>query len=210
MIVVVETNFIVELVVQQEQSRACEAIVALCSSTENARLVTPAFAIAEAGMVLERRKGERRRIIQVDLPRHAHDMGRAKPLRRVEEMIGELSDELAQAEIEEASRWLEFRSQLGTEVEVIALTQSILDEALAVQLGSEVEQFPDALVLASVTSFLSGIREADVHVPAYFVSRDDDAFQSKVILDRLKKLRCTYINSFENTLKRLQHSRESS
>src|SRR5687767_632653 len=112
MIVVVETNFIVELVVQQEQSRACEEIVALCSSAGIARLVTPAFAIAEAGMLLERRKGERRKIIQVDLPRHAHDMGRAKPLGRVEEMFVELADELAQAEIEEASRWLMFRSRL--------------------------------------------------------------------------------------------------
>lgn len=220
MIVVVETNFIVELVVQQEQSRACEEIVDFCSATGSARLVTPAFAIAEAGMVLERRKGERRNIIQVDLPRHAHDMGRAKPLWRVEEMIDELADELAKAELEEASRWLEFRYRLGSGVEVIALTESILEEALAVQLGNEIEHFPDALVFASVTNYLSGIRAAGVNTPAIFVSKDDKAFDGKVkqgkvthtkvvIGNRLTQLHCTYIKSFENALERLRHSRES-
>lgn len=204
MIVVVETNFIIELVLQQEQSQACEGIVALCSSNDDIRMVIPAFAVAEAGMFLERRTGERRKLVQSDLPNHAREMGRSKPLRRVEEIIEELRAELGQAELEEASRWLDFRIHLDDEIEIIPLTGATFAETVAIQYGHEIQQLPDAIVLASLKGYLEELRGSGAHVPVLFVSRDDNAFRTPAVLKQLDVLGCTYVNSFVNAEARIR------
>jgi hypothetical protein len=204
MIVVVETNFIVELVLQQEQSQACEAIVGLCSSRENLRMAIPGFAVAEAGMLLERRTGERRKLIQSDLPNHAREMGRSKPLRRVQEIVEELRAELGQAELEEADRWLQFRVHLDDEIEIIPLTGATFAETVAIQIGHEIQQLPDAIILASLKSFLEALRGRGAQVPVLFVSRDDNAFRAPTVLKQLDALGCTYINSFVNAEARIR------
>jgi hypothetical protein len=207
MIVVVETNFIVELVLQQEQSHACEAIVGLCSSHENLQMAIPAFAVAEAGMLLERRKGERRKLVS-DLPGHAREMGRTKSLRRVAEIVEELRADLVQAELEEASRWLDLRVRLDDEVEIIPLTGATFAETIAIQVGREIEMLPDAIVLASLKGFLEELRGRGSQVPVLFTSRDDKAtstpFGSPAVLKQLDALGCTYINSFVNAEARIR------
>lgn len=203
MIVVVETNFIVELVLQQEQSQACENIVALCWSNSHLRMVIPAFAVAEAGMLLERRKGERRKRVS-DLPSHAREMGRTKSLRRVAEIVEELRADLVQAELEEASRWLDLRLRLdGDEVEIIPLTSATFAETIAIQIGREIEQLPDAIVLASLKGFLEELRGSGTDVPVLFVSKDN-VFGTPAVLKQLGALRCTYVNSFVNAEARIR------
>jgi hypothetical protein len=208
MIVVVETNFIVELVLQQEQSHACDNIVALCSSSAGVRMVIPAFAVAEAGMNLENRTGKRRTLVQNDLPKHAREMGRSKPLRRVEEIVEELRAELGQAELEEASRWLDFRVHLE-DLEIIPLTAATFAETVAIQLGREIQKLPDAIILASLKGFLEELRGNGSHVPVLFVSRDDDAFTAPAVLKQLRVLGCTYINSFVNAEARIRSHLET-
>jgi len=203
MIVVVETNFIVELVLQQEQSQACEAIAALCSSSSHLRMVIPAFAVAEAGMLLERRKGERRKLVS-DLPAHAREMGRTKSLRRVAEIVEELRADLVQAELEEASRWLDLRLRLEDEVEIIPLTGATFAETISIQIGREIEQLPDAIVLASLKGFLEEeLRASTAPAPVLFVSKDN-VFGTPAVLKQLAALGCTYVNSFVNAEARIR------
>ncbi|HEV7763847.1 MAG TPA: hypothetical protein VGQ76_02480 [Thermoanaerobaculia bacterium] len=160
MIVVVETNFIIELVLQQEQSRACETIVELCSAVNDVQMIVPAFAVAEAGMLLERRTGERRKLIQNDLPRHARELGRSRPLHRVEEILEELRAELGQAELAEASRWLEFElRKSGAQTNVLFVSRD--DSAFKTPLvGKQLK----ALGCTYVNSFENALSRVRTHL----------------------------------------------
>jgi predicted nucleic acid-binding protein len=191
--IVVETNFILELVLQQEDSAACEEIVSLCSAP-SALIVVPAFAIAEAGMRLERRRGERRRFLQKDLADQAREIGRNRTLGRFEMVLRELNDELLAAESDEASRWLNFRVNLDR-MHVISMTADILEETIAIQLGREINRLPDAIIFASVKKYLEDVRSGGITDQACFVSRDD-AFGTDVIRKQLRKLNCTFVRSF--------------
>lgn len=180
MIAVVETNFIVELVLQQTEAAACEELLSLCSRPPS-RIAIPAFAVAEAGTALESRRGERRSFLQNDLTRHSREIGRRRTLGRFQAILSQLEAELLSAEKDEASRWLSFRGSLD-QIEVIPLDAEILEDTIAIQHGREIEGLPDAIVLASVKKYLRGIRSLGVSDSACFVSRDDEAFRKPVIL----------------------------
>ncbi|MGA9382849.1 MAG: hypothetical protein WBV73_29160 [Phormidium sp.] len=51
----VETNFVLELVFQQEQWQSCEQILQLCEAG-SAKLVIPAYSLAEPDDKLSRRR----------------------------------------------------------------------------------------------------------------------------------------------------------
>jgi predicted nucleic acid-binding protein len=198
MILIVETNFIIELVLQQEHSRACEELLAVCASGV-ARLAIPAFAIAEAGMMLERSRGERRKFLNEDLSRQRGKIGTAKLLQRYEAILMDLDKELVAAQSESDSRWLDFRHSLDN-ADVIPLTAEALEETIAIQAGREIEQWPDTLVLASVKSYLAGLRATGTSTAAVFVSTDGAAFGRSMITEQLRKLGCSYVNSFANAV----------
>jgi predicted nucleic acid-binding protein len=205
MIVIVETNFIIELVLQQKEIEACEELMSLCSAP-SARMVVPAFAIAEAGRKLEQKRGERRLFIQKDLTNQAREIGRSRNLGRFEKVLRALNDELLTAESDEASRWLILRTDLGR-LELIPMDAEILEETIAIQLGREIASLPDAIVFASVKTYLHGIRNAGVTEPACFVSRDTDAFGTDVIRKRLRKLDCkVFTRSFGDAAASLRAS----
>ncbi|HYC60929.1 MAG TPA: hypothetical protein VEK79_15310 [Thermoanaerobaculia bacterium] len=103
MIVILETNFILELVGQQDQSAACEELLALADSAA-IQLSIPAFSVIEAGMKLERNRRERRNFVQQDVTKHARDSGNRGILRRFETAIHGLETEFARADSDEASR----------------------------------------------------------------------------------------------------------
>ncbi|HYK05442.1 MAG TPA: PIN domain-containing protein [Thermoanaerobaculia bacterium] len=207
MIVIVETNFIIEFVLQQEHSRACEELLALCGSGI-ARLAIPSFAVAEAGMMLERSRGERRKFLNEDLSRQRGEIGTAKLLQRYEAILIDLEKELVAAQSESDSRWLDFRNRLES-ADVIPLTAAALEETISIQVGREIEQWPDALVLASVKSYLVGVRATGASTPAVFVSTDGAAFGRSIITRQLRKLGCTYVNSFANAVRYLRSKSHS-
>ncbi|HEX6290375.1 MAG TPA: PIN domain-containing protein [Herpetosiphonaceae bacterium] len=59
----VETNFVLELVFQQEQAASCEQILQLCEAG-NARLVLPAYSLAEPHEKLTRQASNRKELQQ--------------------------------------------------------------------------------------------------------------------------------------------------
>jgi len=58
MIIYVESNFILELALEQEQCQSCEEILKICESGKGS-LVIPAFCISEAYQTLRRRAYDR-------------------------------------------------------------------------------------------------------------------------------------------------------
>jgi predicted nucleic acid-binding protein len=205
MIVIVETNFIVQLVLQQEHSEACEKLVDYCSTPRGAQLAIPAFAITEAGMKIERRQTERKRFLRTDFATYGRENQRSKLFRRYESAVEDLEKELVRADAEEASRWRDFQMRVLDFTEVIPLFDSTLEEALLIQLGREIKEFPDALILASLKKYLEDLRARGVDTPACFISTDRD-FTSDSVLPQLRKLGCKYISSFENAAARVRRA----
>ncbi|HVR39535.1 MAG TPA: PIN domain-containing protein [Thermoanaerobaculia bacterium] len=192
MIVVVETNFILELVIEQEEAEACQEIFDLCSRRK-AKLVLPAFSIAEAGAVIERRTGSRRAFIKEDLDEQLRDAFRSDVLRRYAQSLSVVKEELRKAESDETHNWTRFRSKRYTHIE---LTGALLEEAAWLE-TMKGWRMPDAIVLASVRKYLERLRKRDTATPALFVSRDKDFLRAK---NELQKLGCRIVVSYRDAV----------
>ncbi|HYI11045.1 MAG TPA: hypothetical protein VEK57_18450 [Thermoanaerobaculia bacterium] len=200
MIVVVETNFLLELVLQQEQSNACVELRTLCAASEDTHLFVPAFAIAEAGTVLERRQGERRKFLDESVPKQVNEIRRSKVLGRYRAILTELRVELLLAEEQETARWVDL--QLSLRDQIIPMTADMLIDAISTRIGLNLA-LPDALVLTSVRHHLAQIR-ATSDVPALFVSTDLAGFGTPSVTAYLREVGCRYINSFANAVEYLR------
>ncbi|HEX6178221.1 MAG TPA: hypothetical protein VF057_07670, partial [Thermoanaerobaculia bacterium] len=164
----------------------------------------PAFAVAEAGMVLERRRGERRKFVHEDLSRHTREVSRAKILQRYDAAVQTLKAELLTGDADEDARWIDFRTRVLDRIDVIPLEGAMLAEMLELQLTQGIGQFPDALMFAAVKLHLTAQRREGIRSPAIFVSTDEKAFGSRVLVQQLREVGCTFINSFPNAVQRLR------
>lgn len=197
MIVVAETNFILEYVLQQEQSAACEELVRLAADeAPRVTLVIPVFAFAEAGMVLERRTAERREFVK-SVSTHMREIGRSAVLRRFHDSMRSVQSEMLRAERDETSRWSEFRWNHADDIDIIHLDRDVFNHALSLELEATIRGRAAALIFASVLQYLDRTRKNLPDRPACFVSRDEDAFQTDPCLALLRERRCKYLNSFD-------------
>jgi predicted nucleic acid-binding protein len=185
-----ETNFLLEYVFDQEQSRSCKNILSMVELGV-AELVIPAFSVGEAFGPLNRA--------------HAGREATAKPLRGT---LAELSrSALYEAFLEEAQRTLAFlvttvdaevrrytslRETLLKSARFAVLDGEVLRRAdvLAPRFGLEV---PDAIVLASILSDL------DIHPTAesWLIERDRD-FGDPGILAELESRQCKVFFRFSS------------
>jgi hypothetical protein len=200
MIVIVETNFLLELVLQQEQFGACQELLSICAAEDDLQLVVPAFAVAEAGMKLERRQGERLRFVKEGVSPQITESERSEILSRYRAILDELRNALILADQDENNRWIEL--QLLLHDHVVPLTSDILGHAISTQIGLNLK-LPDAIVITSVRRYLD--TRATSAVPAIFVSTDERGFRKPEALAYLRELNCKYISSFENAVQYLRH-----
>jgi predicted nucleic acid-binding protein len=123
----VETNFVLELVFQQEQFASCEQILQLCEAGQ-AQMIIPAYSLAEPHEKLTRQAKSRRDLQQIlnnelrQLARTASYTTRINSIRDIESL-------LVQSSGEERQRFVDYRERFLKSAEVIALTVNILSEA---------------------------------------------------------------------------------
>jgi hypothetical protein len=197
MILAAETNFILELVLGQHESDACEKLVEL--SRESIVLMLPAFSLVEAAMFIERRRGERRDFIQRELQPQIREATGSGTLARFASTLDQMNKELRQAEADENARMLTFRSVQSESLQLIPITTSVLTRTDDYQLNGHIEQFPDALVFASVISAMEEVPETFSSTPKYFLSRDK-RFSQPWYLAELRRVGCSLLSSFNDAL----------
>jgi predicted nucleic acid-binding protein len=156
-IVYVESNFVLELALQQEEHAACEQLLRFAEKTR-LHLVIPAFSLAEPFSTLSRRHSERRRLkaeFDRELGQLARSVDHAKRLRSFRELTALLVDS-ADSDTE---RLESVRSRLLDVADVVPLDRPILREANILREEHDLSP-PDSLVLASVLTHLetSGAR----------------------------------------------------
>ncbi|MBD2095449.1 DUF4935 domain-containing protein [Trichocoleus sp. FACHB-591] len=193
----VETNFVLELAFEQEQCASCEQILQLCEAGQ-AKLVIPAYSLAEPHEKLSRQARSRRdlqQLLDVELRQLSRTASYTSRIRSIQD----IASLLVQSNEEERQRFVQCRERFLKVGEVIALTADILSEAASCENTYDLTP-QDALVYASVMSHLR------CHQPqqACFLNRNSKDFDSPDIVDELNQLNCRMIPRFDHGLSFLQ------
>lgn len=199
MIVLAESNFVLELALRQEHFEHAEQIVGLAEK-KHLCLVIPACSLIEPYHTLIRRRCERKEFS-----------------RRLQDEIKLLGRSTLHDGMSSASQHVAQTLDAGTEIEresleqtIARLTQSCLVPVLsleiirlaqAVQLTYGLEP-QDAIVLASIDTTLQELGTG----PKVFVNKNSKDFASPLIEDQLEKYECRLITSLPNARQYIENA----
>jgi predicted nucleic acid-binding protein len=187
-IVYVESNFVLELALLQEQHEVCDKILRVCESG-GPRLVLPAFSMMEPLETVRRREVARRRVKNA-LEEELKQLGRTaiyqERLRDIEPVV----KLLVLSSEEDLQRLASVRSRLLACAELIPLEGSILAQAEEHQNGYDLSR-QDAVIYASVLAHRRTSGE-----PGCFISRDRH-FDDLEITRELRSYNCKPLSNFE-------------
>jgi predicted nucleic acid-binding protein len=187
----VETNFVLELVFEQEQCSSCEQILELCEQNAT-KLVIPAYSFAEPQEKLSR-QANIRRDLQQSLDRELRQLSRTGSYKSRIASIQDIASLMLQSTEQEQQRFVEYRDRLLKISEIIALTANVLTEAISCE--SEYDLRPqDALVYASVVSHL----RSNLTSKSCFLNRNSKDFDSPDIVAALAQYNCRIIPRFDS------------
>ena len=190
MTVYVESNFVLEQALQQEQSDSCDAIVNLAASGDIS-LVIPAFSLAEPHQALALKEKARNRLSN-ELQQQLSELGRSKPYRGVPDEFSALASLLIRSADQEREGLQRAIGGLLRTAEVIPLDGGI------VTAGGELQTaFPmsgqDAIVLASVLQHLERTGPAE----SCFLNRNSRDFDDPDVRERLDRFGCRFFGRFD-------------
>ena len=193
MTVYVESNFVMEQALQQEQCEACDRIAELASSG-TITLVIPSFSLAEPHQALALKKKTRNRLSN-ELRTQIVEIGRSRQYRGILDNFAALTSVLIQSGEEQRDGLQNTIRSLLTTAEVVPLDAEILLRAstLESKLGMSGQ---DAIVLASVLRHL----QATSPLESCFLSRNSRDFDDPGVRDELDRFGCRYFAQFETAL----------
>lgn len=189
--VYVETNFVLELVFQQEQSASCEDILKPCEA-QSIHLLIPAYCLAEPHEKL-RRQNNSRQELQRTLNAELRQLARTSTYAERMRSIQEISTLLIQSTEDERQRLNKYRKQILAIATVIPLTADILADAARCEVDYNFAA-QDAIVYASVISHLS----QNLDPTNCFLNRNSRDFDSPDIVEALTALNCKMIPKFDD------------
>jgi predicted nucleic acid-binding protein len=189
--VYVETNFVLELVFEQEQLTSCEQILALCESGK-AHLIIPAYCLAEPHEKLTRQARSRREL-QQNLDAELRQLSRTASYATRIISIQNIAGLLVQSNEEEKQRFIHYRSRISDIAEIIPLTLDILKDAATYEAPYDLTP-QDALVYASVITHLR-LNKPPI---SCFLNRNSKDFDNPDIVDELSQNNCTMIPRFDH------------
>lgn len=195
--VYVESNFVLELALEQEQHHACKELVQLANEAA-IELVVPAFALLEPHHTLVRRRSEGH-----DLRRQLEDQ--AKQLERTASItadvprLREAAALVLRADQAAWKRLLDVRTKLLQVARVAVVDSRVMDDALklATDIGLEL---PDAVMLAAVL-----VDATERPAKCIFLNRNTNDFDNPDVKARLRQVSCDFIGGFEGGLARVRH-----
>ena len=189
----VESNFVLQLALQQEGHRSCRDIVDLCERG-SARLVIPAFCVPEAHYALIGKQKQRDQLIQAStteqgqLLRSERYKDRSQQLRTARSLLI--------AGIARDSE--DFRRCSATVLQaasVIPLNSHVLRSAAELEKSTDMK-LPDAMVLASVMADLDARKPEE----ACFLTRNSKDFDDPDVVHMLAQRGCKIFFSFDDCL----------
>jgi predicted nucleic acid-binding protein len=193
----VETNFILELVFEQEQCASCEKILELCEA-KKANLIIPAYSLAEPHEKLIRQANDRRKL-QKSLDGELQQLSRTKSYKNRLDSIEDIRSLIVQSSQEIGENFAKYREYLVKIAEIIPLNADILLNAASAEKKHKMRP-QDALVYVSILKHLQQNKPQQ----ACFLNRNSKDFNDPDIVDELKSLNCRLITQFDGGYKFLQ------
>ena len=184
----VESNFVLELALLQEQQAACESILHACEAG-GPRLVLPAYSMMEPLETVRRHQVARRRVKSA-LEDEFRQLARTATYKEHLREVKTVAALLVNSSEEDLRRLASVRFRLLACAELIPLESSILTDAAKHQEDYDLSA-QDSVVYASIVAHLKRSGE-----PACFVSRDRD-FDDQEIKRELRSHNCKLLSNFE-------------
>ena len=188
--VYIESNFVLELALLQEQYASCEELLRLCEAGR-IQLVIPAYALAEPYETLVRRHKQRQRMkakLDDELRQLARTTAYAHRLSGFQHLTALLIDSAD----EEAKRLEAVCSRLLQVAEVIPLGAPILITAIQYQHTHGLSP-QDALVYTTVLEHLKQHHA----MQSCFLNRNSRDFDDPDLVDELDRYKCKLLPRFD-------------
>ena len=192
--VYVESNFVLELALLQEQSASCEQLLDLCGSGR-AALVIPAYSLAEPYETLIRRRNQRRQI-KHDLDDELKQIARTATYADRVDRFEELTALLISSADEGVRRLEEVLTKVIEVAEVISLDATVLTASIRYQQTHDFSP-QDAIVYATV---ISDLERRSPDEQSCFLNRNSKDFDDQVVVDGLQAYRCKLLPRFDSGL----------
>lgn len=186
--VYVESNFVLELALEQEYSASCESILGLCE-TGRVCLVVPAFCLAEPHETLTRRRIQRRDM-KKDLDEELKQIARTATNTAQLSGFESITDLLVSSAEQESHNLTKISSRLLSAAEFIPLDASVLGNASGYR-STHGFSPQDSIVFASIISHLQGCHQRK----SYFISKDSD-FDDQDVVNELGNFNCEIVDTF--------------
>lgn len=184
----VETNFLLELVLSQEQHQSCDEIVRFCESG-SISLALPAFCVPEAYFALVGKRRGRDRFVQ-DFENQSAELTRSSQFKDQADLLNAVRGLLTESILREDQEFYASLDRVLASLEIIPLQVETLRSAVSLVTSIGL-QLPDAIVLACVLTHLNTSAPSE----ACFLNRDRD-FDDPYIAEELAKRSCKMLFSF--------------
>lgn len=189
--VYVESNFVLELALLQEQHESCQELLNLAQE-KRIRLIVPAFSLAEPYETLIRNNKKRQKLSQ-NLRNEFSQLSRSLPYQEQISTFEDITAFLLRSQEEEKQR-LQFAIEKMLKVcEIIPLTVDILTAAITYQSENYLEP-QDSIVYASIVDHISKSGER----LRCFLNRNSKDFDNPDIKESLNVYGCLILFSFDD------------
>lgn len=206
MIVYVESNFVLEIALQQEQSSAAANILNLAAQGK-ITFAFPVFALNEPFSTIMHRNGERKKIAN-SLAGMLREISRSKPHERIIEHVDLIISALRGVESQEWGSLHKTVGQLLHNGTSLPLAAAHLEQAAMYRAKYDLAS-QDALIYASIVADMQ-VRPHDEE--KCFLSRDRKAFgqdDDRGIKAELDSYNCRYIGNFMQGFEYIQNTLQS-
>lgn len=197
--VFVETNFVIEVALEQQEASACITLLELAESG-TIRLFIPAYSLIEPHETLGRRHLERA-ALRSRVTSELAQLARSTPLADRVAASQEIVNLLADSAEYETRRIEEVKARLCTAAEVLPVTLEVVRNAATYQNTLDLSP-QDAVVYASIRAYL----EIDHAATSCFISRNPRDFADPAVRADLATVKCRYFASFEAASQFIRHN----
>lgn len=195
--VYVETNFVLEHALEQEQCESCEELIEIASAG-SISLVIPAFSLPESHVALMHKQNARSRLTD-ELRGHLTELKRSRAYRAASSDFTEMLALLIRSVEKERDALNRTVDKILRVARVIPLNSDILYAAGAMELGLALS-FQDSIVLASVIQDI----QAAKHAKSCFLNRNTKDFDDPNVRDMLREIGCRFFGSFDDAVSYIQ------
>lgn len=189
--VYVETNFVLEQALEQEQCESCQELIQLASAG-SIHLVVPAFSLAEPQITLMHKGNERSRLAS-ELQKHLSELGRSKGYRAIPGAFSELLALLIASGDRERMGLQGAIDGLLKTAQIIPLDSEVFSRAGGIQVALGMSP-QDSIVLASIISHLAETKPAQ----SCFLNRNTRDFDDPKVREVLDEFGCKFIGRFDD------------